>query len=109
MESDSARALLLQITESVRRYVESLQEGGVTGLPRAEAMGGEETEKRRNGEIRARQIVFCSPIPRFPDSPIPFSFRLSTSAAGAVECDACGCVPSWGPVPLAHGSDRADP
>ncbi|MBI3300728.1 MAG: uracil-DNA glycosylase [Deltaproteobacteria bacterium] len=39
MEADSPRDLLLQITESVRRYVESLQESGVAGLPRIETAG----------------------------------------------------------------------
>ena len=79
MESDSARDLLLQITASVRRYVESLQEGGVTGLPRAEAMGKEETEKRRNGETEKSEHGKSSSAPRFPDSPIPRFFSPSAS------------------------------
>ena len=53
MASDSAREVLLQITESVRRYVESLQEGGVTGLPRATALSHGETGKRGNRETEA--------------------------------------------------------
>lgn len=36
MEPDSPRDRLLQITASLYRYVESLKEGGVSGLPRAE-------------------------------------------------------------------------
>src|SRR5215831_7502939 len=54
MASDSAREFLFQITESVRRYVESLQEGGVTGLPRASAAGPRETGRQRNGETGKR-------------------------------------------------------
>ncbi len=69
MESDSARGLLLQITESVRWYVESLQEGGVTELPRAATPSQEETEKSEQGK--------ASSAPRFPDSPIP---RFSPSS-----------------------------
>src|SRR6266436_5304154 len=59
MESDSARGLLLQITESVRWYVESLQEGGVTELPRAATPSQGETEKSEQGK--------ASSAPRFPD------------------------------------------
>ena len=50
MESDSARGLLLQITESVRRYVESLQEGGVTGLPRTKTVDHGEMGKQTRAE-----------------------------------------------------------
>ncbi len=71
MESDSARALLLQITESVRRYVESLQEGGVTELPRAATPSQGETERRRDGETEKSEQGEASSAPRFPDSPIP--------------------------------------
>jgi len=71
MASDSAREFLLQITESVRRYVESLQEGGVTGLPRASARELEETEKRRDGETEKAEHGKSSSAPRFPDSPVP--------------------------------------
>ncbi len=61
--SDSSRDLLLQITDSIRRYVESLHETGVTGLPRVAAPAQEETEKRRNGETEK-----SGSAPRFPDS-----------------------------------------
>jgi uracil-DNA glycosylase family 4 len=71
MESDSARALLLQITESVRRYVESLQEGGVTELPRAATPSQGETERRRDGETEKSEQGEASSAPRFPDSPLP--------------------------------------
>jgi len=71
MASDSAREFLLQITESVRRYVESLQEGGVTGLPRASARELEETERRRDGETEKAEHGKSSSAPRFPDSPVP--------------------------------------
>jgi uracil-DNA glycosylase len=71
MEPDSAHALLLQITQSVRRYVESLQEAGVTGFPRAATPRQGETEKRRNGETEKSERGKASSAPRFPDSPIP--------------------------------------
>src|SRR5437868_4468888 len=60
MASDSAHEFLLRITESVRRYVESLQEGGVTGLPRASARELGETEKAEHGK--------SSSAPRFPSA-----------------------------------------
>jgi uracil-DNA glycosylase family 4 len=71
MEADSACELLLQITESVRRYVESLQEGGVTRLPRAGTPGQGEAEKWRSGEMEKSRRGELSSAPRFPDSPIP--------------------------------------
>ncbi len=71
MEPDSAHALLLQITQSVRRYVESLQEAGVTGFPRAATPSQGETEKRRNGETEKSERGKASSAPRFPDSSIP--------------------------------------
>src|SRR5215475_2058705 len=71
MEADSARELLLQITQSVRRYVESLQEGGVRGFPRAATPSRGEMEKWRNGEIEHSGRGKASSAPRFPDSPIP--------------------------------------
>ena len=66
MESDSVREFLLQITESVHRYVESLQEGGVTGLPRASARGFGETEKSEYGKSSSAPRVPESPSPRVP-------------------------------------------
>src|SRR5712691_737625 len=72
MESDSARGLLLQITESVRCYVESLQEGGVTELPRAATPSQGETEKSEQGKASSAPRFSDSPIPRFsPSSPRP--------------------------------------
>ena len=72
MESDSPRDLLLQITASVRRYVEALQESGITGFPRAEAMGKEETGKRGNGETETKERSPSSgPTPSQRHSPAP--------------------------------------
>jgi uracil-DNA glycosylase len=71
MASDSAREFLLQITESVRRYVESLQEGGVTGLPRATARNHGDTETRRHGDTEKSEYGKSSSAPRVPESPSP--------------------------------------
>ena len=76
MEADSARELLLQITESVRRYVESLQEGGVAGFPRAATSGEGETEKRRNGETEKSKRGESSSAPPSSESLTP---RVSSS------------------------------
>ncbi|MBI3800123.1 MAG: uracil-DNA glycosylase [Deltaproteobacteria bacterium] len=83
MEADSTRELLLQITESVRWYMESLQEGGVTGFPRAATpsqggtgeRGNGETEKLRRGEMSATPRVSESPSPQVssPSAPRPQS------------------------------------
>jgi uracil-DNA glycosylase len=72
MASDSAREFLLQITESVRRYVESLQEGGVTGLPRASARGPGETEHAAHGKPPA---ALRAPEPPSPRPPSPAASR----------------------------------
>ena len=66
MASDSVREFLLQIIESVRRYVESLQEGGVTGLPRATARSHGDTEKSEDGKSSSAPRVPKSPSPRVP-------------------------------------------
>jgi DNA polymerase len=51
MAADSSRELLLQITESLRHYAETLRDGGVTGLPRnVMTKTQEEMEKRKNEE-----------------------------------------------------------
>ncbi len=69
---DSPRDRLLQITESVRQYVESLHEGGVTGLPRVAAPAQQEaTEQRSNRATEQSAPGTSSSAPRFSDSPIP--------------------------------------
>jgi uracil-DNA glycosylase len=78
MASDSPRDLFLQITESIHRYVESLRESGVTGLPcTAVAKGLGETEKSGHSKL--------SPIPRFPNSSRP---PAQSNAAPAVAAQA---------------------
>ncbi|HEV8717477.1 MAG TPA: uracil-DNA glycosylase [Candidatus Binatia bacterium] len=78
MASDSAREFLLQLTESVRRYVESLQEGGVAGLPSARARGHGDTETRRHGDTEKSEYGKSSSAPRVPESPSP---RVPSPAA----------------------------
>jgi len=79
MEADSTRELLLQITESVRWYMESLQEGGVMGFPRAATSGEGEPEKLRRGEMSATPRLPESPSPRFSSpSPRPQPVPLPT-------------------------------
>jgi DNA polymerase len=68
MATDSPRDLLLQITESIQQYVESLQEGGISGLPRLQVVAGGEMEKWRNGETEKSEHGKLSPAPRFPRS-----------------------------------------
>lgn len=50
MISDASRDVLLQVSESIRYYIQMLREGGVSGLPRTERITQEETGKRNNGE-----------------------------------------------------------
>ena len=66
MESDSARGLLLQITESVRRYVESLQEGGILGLPRTKIGDHGEMGKLTKAEKEPREDRASSSLTSLP-------------------------------------------
>jgi DNA polymerase len=50
MTADSPRDILFQVSESLRYYIETLHESGVSGLPRAAASKIVAAEKRRNGE-----------------------------------------------------------
>jgi DNA polymerase len=71
MAANSPRDLLLQITESVRHYVQTLHDEGVSGLPRAVVDSAKETENQRTGESEKEKgppPLPDSPIPRFPDS-----------------------------------------
>jgi len=50
MVSDASRDILLQVSTSIRYYMEILHEGGVTGFPGVERVASEETEKRSDRE-----------------------------------------------------------
>lgn len=50
MAADSPRDVLFQVSESLRYYIETLRESGVSGLPRAVASKRVKTEKQRDGE-----------------------------------------------------------
>ncbi len=79
MESDSARGLLLQITESVRRYVESLQEGGVTGLPRTKTVAHGEMGKQTKAEKEPKGDRTSSSLPPLPPRSLTASPPSSVS------------------------------
>ena len=88
MAADASRDTLLQVSESVRYYVETLREGGVIGLPHARRMAQEETgqlENRDSGTIQEAPLSFASKAaeaahrraPSSPDKPQTSISRVS--------------------------------
>jgi len=73
MEPDSPRDLLLQIADSLRRYVESLKESGVTGLPQTALhpdLGGEGGE-RESPVANTKKGLTSLSTPPLPPPAVP--------------------------------------
>lgn len=83
MAADSPRDILLQVSESLRYYIETLHESGVSGLPRAVERKIVEPEDRKTG--RSEDVKFASSSSsRFPSSEAPPTRKLPamTTQAG---------------------------
>jgi len=89
MASDSPRATLLQISESVRYYLEVLHEGGVSGLPRASMKKAQEKEVKREDEETKDAKLASSPSVSLP-SLTSASVAPATSTRPTIMTDQAG-------------------
>ena len=93
MVSDASRDMLLQISASIRYYLETLREGGMTGVPRAERNPLKDTGKRSPGESRTveePQSSLASRVPKPANLQASFSSekpRPSTSHVPGIQSD----------------------
>ncbi len=79
MAADSPRDLLSHISGTLRRYIESLQESGVTGLP---LTGPQNNDDPRVPLFSPRPLVTLSSSPPPPTKPAPSSSHQVVSQAG---------------------------
>jgi DNA polymerase len=73
MVADASRDILLQVSESVRYYIEMLREGGMTGVPRAGRIAQEKIGKLQHGESGMVRESPSSLAPKMPEVANPWA------------------------------------